>query len=249
MPDGPAYFTSRGSLLGQVEPEVVAAAFGVFKPDVVVDGVRHGWSLTDAPTIFAARRTGAVAQLERVLGPAGDSTRRATGLLERAVAPLRPEGRPLFAGLRSQWDEPDDPWTRFFHLGDMLREYRGDAHVAAWTSDGLDATEIGLFTEAYIGLPLRTYVRTRAWNDAELDAAMEALEARGWMQGDVMTDAGRDAREAMERNTDRALRPALDALGDDAAELFTLLEPWGAAMREAGGYIGGPVDLWPTDRR
>ncbi len=183
-------------------------------------------------------------------GPAGDSTRRATGLLERAVAPLRPEGRPLFAGLRSQWDDPDDPWTRFFHLGDMLREYRGDAHVAAWTSDGLDATEIGLFTEAYIGLPLRTYVRTRAWNDAELDAATEALEARGWMQGDAMTDAGRDAREAH-----RAQRPTVPCvrLWTRSATMppscSALLEPWGAAMREAGGYIGGPVDLWPTDRR
>ena len=70
-PDGPAYFTSRGSLLGQVEPEVVASAFGVFKPAVVVPGVRFGWTLTDAPTIFAARRAGAVAQLERVCGPAG----------------------------------------------------------------------------------------------------------------------------------------------------------------------------------
>ena len=77
MPDGPAYFTSRGSLLGQVEPEVVAAAFGVFKPEVVVDGVRRGWSLTDAATIFAIRRAGAVAQLERILGPAGDATTRA----------------------------------------------------------------------------------------------------------------------------------------------------------------------------
>src|ERR1700688_928740 len=59
-PDGPAYFTSRGSLLGQVEPEVVAAAFGVFKPAVVVAGVQAGWDRTDAPTIFAARRNGAV---------------------------------------------------------------------------------------------------------------------------------------------------------------------------------------------
>src|SRR5262245_51410528 len=68
MPDGPAYFTSRGSLLGQVQPDVIAAAFGVFKPAVVVDGVTRGWALTDAPTVFGARRAGAVAQLQRVLG-------------------------------------------------------------------------------------------------------------------------------------------------------------------------------------
>src|SRR5690242_19410066 len=120
LPDGPAYFTSRGSLLGQVRPGVVAAAFGVFKPEIVSAGVTLGWSLTDASTIFGARRAGAVAQLERVLGPAGDEGTRACELLERAVAPLSVAGRPLFAGLRSWWDDPADPWTRLFHLGDML---------------------------------------------------------------------------------------------------------------------------------
>src|SRR5258706_16429795 len=55
-PDGPAYFTSRGSLLGQVEPEVVASAFGVFKPAVVVAGVRLGRGRAGAPSPFRARR-------------------------------------------------------------------------------------------------------------------------------------------------------------------------------------------------
>jgi len=42
VPDGPAYFTSRGSVMGQVPGEVVAAAFGVFDPAIVVPGVTHG---------------------------------------------------------------------------------------------------------------------------------------------------------------------------------------------------------------
>ena len=155
LPDGPAYFTSRGSLLGQVRPGVVAAAFGVFKPEAVSTGVALGWSLTDAPTIFAERRAGAVAQLERILGPADDGVARASVLLERAVEPLGVEGRALFAGLRSWWDDPTDPWTRLFHLGDMLRECRGDAHVSAWTSAGLDGVEIGLLNDLYMGMPLQ----------------------------------------------------------------------------------------------
>ena len=246
-PDGAAYFTSRGSLMGQVEPEVVAAAFGVFKPAVVAAGVQHGWTLTDAPTIFAARRAGAVAQLERVCGPAGAGVTHAAALLERAAGPLAEPGRPLFAGLRAQWDDPVDPWTRLFHLGDMLREYRGDAHVCAWSTGGVDAVEIGLLTEAYMGLPLRTYIRTRGWNDAELDGAAGRLRARGWLDdGDALTDAGCAGREAMEHATDRAMTPAIDALGDDVDELIGLLRPWGEAMRAAGGYVGGPVDLWPN---
>ena len=245
-PDGPAYFTSRGSLMGQVAPNVVAAAFGVFKPEFVVLGVQYGWSITDAPTIFAARRRGAVAQLQRVLGDAGANGKRVTELLERAVAPLAEPGRPLFAGLRSQWDDPKDTWTRLFHLGDMLRECRGDAHVAAWTAAGLDAVEIGLCTEAYMGLPLRTYIRTRGWNDEELDAAAERLKARGWLDGDNLTPAGRDAREAIESATDVQMAPAVRALGDDLDEVCTILDPWGVSMRAAGGYVGGPVDLWPN---
>lgn len=248
LPDGPAYFTSRGSLLGQVQPHVVAAAFGVFKPQVVAAGVEYGWSITDAGTIFAARRDGAVRQLQRVLGDAGDDVARASALLARAVEPLAEPGRPLFAGLRTWWDDPRDAWTRFFHLGDMLRECRGDAHVAAWTAASLDAVEIGLLTEAYLGLPLRTYIRTRAWNDEELDAAGARLQSMGWLDGDGLTDEGRAQREAIEVATDRQMRPALDAIGDDLDELLGLLRPWGAEMREQGAYIGGPVDLWPEGR-
>jgi hypothetical protein len=246
LPDGPAYFTSRGSLLGQVRPGVIAAAFGVFKPELVSAGVQLGWSLTDAPTIFAERRNGAVTQLERVLGPADERVVACTGPLERAVEVLGVEGRPLFAGLRSWWDDPADPWTRLFHLGDMLRECRGDAHIAAWTSEALDAVEIGLLTDLYMGMPLKSYVRTRGWNDAELDAGVDRLRSRGWLDGDGFTDRGRAAREDIERATDRCMTAALTALGDDLAPVIDALKPWGAAMRETGGYVGGPVDLWPN---
>ena len=50
----------------------------------------------------------------------------------------------------------------------------------------------------------------------------------------------------MERATDRSLTPAIDALGDDVDEVVEVLRPWGDAMRAAGGYVGGPVDLWPN---
>ncbi len=40
--------------------------------------------------------------------------------------------------------------------------------------------------------------------------------------------------------------PALAALGDDLGELIELLRPWGVEMRNIGGYVGGPVDLWPN---
>src|SRR5258708_31027963 len=87
LPDGPAYFTSRGSLLGQVRPGVVAAAFGVFKPEVVTAGVTLGWSLTDASTIFTARREGAVPHPDRVIGPAAGTVTAPAGRPQPPVAP------------------------------------------------------------------------------------------------------------------------------------------------------------------
>lgn len=244
MPDGPAYFTSRGSVMGQVPGELVAAAFAVFNPAVVVPAVTAGWTRTDAATICAARAEGAVGQLRRILGPAPDGLARAVELLTAATGDLRPEGRPLFAGLLSL-GLPGEPLADAWRLADLLREYRGDAHTAAWTSAGFDATEIGLLSELYWGLPMRTYVRSRAWSSADLDAAEARLAARGLVADGAFTDAGRAAREAVEVATDAQCRPIVDALGEDGVrELVDLLAPWGAAIRGAAGYpASGPHDL------
>jgi hypothetical protein len=246
LPDGPAYFTSRGSILGQVPGEVVAAAFGVFNPEAVVPSVTFGWTKVDAATICAARTSGAVAQLVRILGPAPDGLDRATALLRDATATLRPEGKPLFAGLVGL-GLPGDPVGDMWRLADLLREYRGDAHTAAWTAAGFDATEIGLLTELYWGLPMRTYIRTRAWSDAQLDAAEARLHSRGLVADGAFTAEGRAAREAVEVATDMQCAPILDALGERTEELLDLLTPWGRAIRDAGGYPPqGPHDLAPV---
>jgi hypothetical protein len=238
LPDGPAYFCSRGSVMGQVPGELVASAFAVFNPAAVVPAVAFGWTLTDAATICAARTDGAVAQLTRILGPSPDGLDRVVSLLGRANDGLRPEGRPLFAGLLSL-GLPGSPLADAWRLADRLREYRGDAHTASWTAAGYDATEIGLSTELFLGLPLRSYVRTRAWSDADLDAAEARLEARGVLAGGAFTDAGRAERETIEQATDRQCRPIVDQLGDDLDELLSILVAWGADIRAGGGYLGG----------
>ncbi len=243
LPDGPAYFCSRGSVLGQVPGEVVTAAFAVFNPAAVVPAVTHGWTLTDAKTIGAARTEGALAQLARILGPSPEGVDRAVTLLARGGEGLAVEGRALFAGMSAQ-ELPGTSLGAAWRLADRLREYRGDAHTAAWTSAGFDAAEIGLLTELYWGLPSRTYVRTRAWSDADLDAAESRLEARGLMTGHELTDAGRAEREAVEEATDRQCLPILQRLGDDLDELLAVLRPWGEAIRASGGYpASGPHDL------
>ena len=244
LPDGVAYFTSRGSAMGQVPGEVVAAAFGVFNPAAVIPAVARGWTLTDAATIADERLQGAVEQLARILGPAPDGIDRAVELLRRATDDLQPAGRALFAGVQSQ-PLPGEPLGDLFRLGDRVREYRGDGHIAVWVGEGFDAVEIGLLTELSWGMPSRSYIRTRAWSDADLDAAEARLEAAGLMADHQLTHEGRRRREAIELATDARMAPVLDALGDDLDELCTLLRGWSEQVMQAGGYPESPLALAP----
>lgn len=243
LPDGPAYFTSRGSLLGQVPGELVAAAFGVFNPVAVVPSVLFGWTKTDAVTIRAARFDGAVAHLRRVLPPEPDHFRSVAATLGSAVAACRPAGRPLFAGVIAQ-PQRDDPLEELFRLGDALREFRGDSHTAAWTAAGLDPVEIGLLTELYWGVPMHSYIRTRAWSDSDVSEAIGRLEARGYVVDSSFTDAGRAAREAIEEATDLQMAAPIAAMGGEFEDVVGHLERWSALVRAAHGYpASGPHEL------
>jgi hypothetical protein len=235
LPDGFAYFTSRAASMGHVTGPVAAAAFAVFEPTAVHLGIAHGWSLTDAPTIYAARQAGAVGQLARVLGAAPEGIERAVELLARAGDGLPEAGRPLFAGMLSV-PVPDDPLAAAWVLADRLREFRGDCHTAAWTSAGYSPVEISLVSEVWWGMPLRSYSRSRAWSAEALEEAVESLRGSGDLDGDELTDAGRTRRAAVEDATGLPCRRIVANLGDDLDELLAALAGWSSAIREAGGY-------------
>lgn len=243
QPDGPAYFCSRGSLLGQVSGELVASAFAVFNPSVVAPAVTFGWSVTDAKTIERARADGAIAQLIRILGPAPAGVERLRDILGQASASLPVAGKPLYAGVLAQ-EVPSSPIGAAWRFADMLREYRGDAHTAAWTSAGFDAIEIGLLTELFWGLPLKTYARSRAWSHAALDDGIRRLEERGLVQDGSLTKRGKEEREAVELCTDRQCRPVIESLGEDFDSVIELLAPMGREIRAQHGYpAAGPRDM------
>ena len=249
MPEMVSYFTSRGSLMGQVPGELVAAAFAVFNPVIVIPAVTAGWQVTDASTVCTARRDGAIAQLERVLGHAPDGIDDVRNVLRRIVDVLRPEGRPLYAGTLSQ-PVPTMSLGAVWHYGDMLREFRGDCHTAAWIAAGLDATEIGLLTELFWGLPLKSYSRTRGWSEDDYAAAIERLESRGLIRDGAFTKTGRDLREQVEVSTDLQMTAAVRALGDDADRVIARLTSWSDAVRAAKGYpASGPHELAEAARR
>ena len=243
-PDMVAYFTSRGACLGpQVSGHLVAAAFGLFKLDMVVEAVAEGWRRSDRATVLAAREGGVTTALRRMLGGEPEALSWATQVLLRMADAAPAEGRALFSGLRSL-GVPADPMGAFWRAADLVREHRGDSHIAAWVGADLDATEVGLLTDPWRGLPLRSWVRSRGWSDEELDAAGARLRDRGLLDGDALTDAGRALRDEIEDATDLMERRVVDALGTDADRLFATLDPWCDEIVDDGGY---PMRVtWPT---
>jgi hypothetical protein len=237
------YFCSRSACLGEAPWSVVCAAFAAFKPAAVKAAITTGWAKTDAPTMLATRLAGATAQLERILGDVADldEVARATELLYELTDGVDPSGRILFSGL-SVLPRPETPFGALWHAADLVREHRGDGHIAAWISH-TDSTEITVLTELAWEIPPRTYVFTRGWDESDVDAAYARLTARGLIDGGRLTEAGMAVRDAIEVATDRANREVIERLDERADELIGLLAPWADAVVEAGGYPAATKNL------
>lgn len=237
------YFCSRSACLGAAPGPVVTAVFAAFNPAVVEPAVRAGWSKTTPEHVLEARRRGATEQLTRLLGDQASEPdlRRAASLLFALTDGLDRSGRPLFAGLAAL-ERPADPFGALWRAADLVREHRGDGHIGAWIGH-VDSCEMTALTELYWGIPPRSYILTRGWSPQEVDAAYERLQARGLVDGETLTEAGRALRERIEQDTDRAAREPVRRLAGRAPELFALLEPWAAAIVEGGGYPVDPASL------
>jgi len=233
------YFCSRGACLGNAPWSVICAAFGAFKPAVVEQAVTGGWSKTDAEVLLEARRDGATEQLNRLLGEPGPEVMQATDILFSLTEGVDPSGRMLYSGL-SVLPVPDTPMGRLWRAADLVREHRGDGHIAAWVSR-TDSCEITLLTELTWGLQPGAYVFTRGWDQDDVDAARARLQERRLLDGEgQLTESGRAFRAEIEHSTDLAEREILDRLGDRAGELFSLIRPLAKTIVENGGY---PVDF------
>jgi hypothetical protein len=238
-PDGPAYFISRGAPLGdQVSGDLIAAAFGVFKREMVRGVVQVGWSIAPSrEAVLDARQEGAVTSLRRMLGMP-EELGWVTDVLRRMIDAGPFEGRHLSSGLLDLGIPDNDPMAAFWRAADIVREHRGDSHIAAWITADLDACEIGLLTDPWRGQPLKSWVRSRAWSEEELEAGCERLRSRSLLAGDQLTDTGMQLREDIETATDQQERRMVEAIGDDADRFFTILDGWAQQVVDQGGYPG-----------
>jgi hypothetical protein len=234
------YFASRSAPLGAVGPEVVVATFFNFHPPLVHHAIPAAWTKASPSEILAARLAAADAALSEVLGDAldGDDVIEAATLAETAARACSPQGRPLYAG-HAQLPWPDQPHLALWHAITLLREFRGDGHIAALVTANLDPCE-ALITHAGAndsGIGSDTLQQSRAWPEADWNAAKERLRARGLFDGDRLSDAGHALRDLIEEQTDQAaLAPWTTLSEEDATRLRALVRPWSRAISESGVF-------------
>ena len=235
------YFASRAAAMGPVPAEVVIATFFNFFPDFVRQTIPSAWSIATPEAILAARHAAAEQALRSRLGElaSGPEVEEAALLARRAAeaATQWPEGRPLFAGHASlPW--PDDPLMVLWHAVTLLREFRGDGHIAAMTVEGVSGLEALILHGATGEVPPATLRSSRQWPKDAWAAGEEGLRSRGWLDGDGgLTDAGRTHRTWVEDRTDELAAPAYAVLGEDGCErLRTLGRPLSKAIVEAGAF-------------
>jgi len=148
------------------------------------------------------------------------------------------DGRPLFAANRAlPW--PDNPLAALWHAATLLREHRGDAHVAVLTAAGISGRESNVLHAAADRVPRDYIARTRDYDDAEWHHHEQRLAERGLLNDDgSLTAAGRDLKDHVEVSTDALGLSALDALSDDEVEaMFQALTPITRAVVDGGDVL------------
>jgi hypothetical protein len=234
------YVWGRAASLGEPSPPVVAAVFAWFEPGLLAGLYETARTAVRRERLLAVRDAATAASLAEVL--AGDDpaeVAEVASLLADAVEGADGTGRPLFSGLRGR-GRPGDPYQRLWWACDLVREHRGDSHVAVANAAGLGPVEMNVLTECWIGMPLLSYTATRGWPEAAMSAAVDGLQARGWLRDGALTDAGRAGRAGIEDRTDAAEQPVAAALGDRLDEVVARLDGWSERCIAAGAF---PADI------
>lgn len=235
-----AYFPARAAALGAVRPGVVQAVFYSFSAVAAQVGMAGAWETTSPDELVAARLRVADRALRRLCGDLLDTPDvvEALELARTAAEGCRPQGRPLYAGL-AELPWPAEPHLQLWHAVTLLREFRGDGHVAALTAagvSGLDAAVMHVAQgDAWTREPLR---KTRGYSTEEWDTALAGLRERGWIEpaGEGFAAEGRRVRQEVEDRTDVLALPPWEHLGQEGCErLRELVRPLSTAITAAGG--------------
>jgi hypothetical protein len=222
------YFAGRTAPIGAVDAPIVIATFFNFAPSFVRRAVPAVWDLITPEEALRAREAGAVAAIRRILEcsdgqPVPDSLRAAADLLLAATEGLELAGRPL-GGPNAGLPAPADPVARLWHAATVLREHRGDGHIAALVAadiDGCEALVLRLAVDAAGAGGAGAGAADAGAADAgaaDAAGAAGAADAAGAPGAASAGAAGRGARPVLSRGRIQAVRGWTDAEWDQAAE-------------------------------
>lgn len=244
------YFAGRAAPLGPVGPEPVVALFYNFSTERVAKALPDAWSFAGPAAALDARLDGSVRALERILGtPDADDLARLGGLLRRAAESAPLEGRALFAANRTlPW--PDEPLAVLWHAATLLREHRGDGHVAVLTAEGISGREANVLQAASGAVPAEVLRRARDYSDDEWDVLTGSLVDRGLLDdAGALTSEGWDLRDHVEARTDELAWSAYAELADAEIEAACeLLAPLTRQVLTSGDVPAvGPIGRLADD--
>ncbi|MET9084217.1 hypothetical protein ABZX77_20450 [Streptomyces sp. NPDC004237] len=238
-------FAVRAAALGPVGPGTVTATFYNYKHELVARHVPAVWETAAPEDVLAARLRAVDASLRRLLGAdtvVSDGMAEAARLALRATEACSRSGRPLYAA-HADLPVPEQPHLAYWYAGTLLREHRGDGHLAALLAAGLDGLEaVVTDTATGKGMNPKWVFATRGWNQDDWDAAVRRLRERGLLDAaGEPTEAGAALRAHVEAETDRLDRAPYEHLGPEAvARLTELAAGFTGAAVAAGAF---PADL------
>ncbi|HTT91386.1 MAG TPA: hypothetical protein VMF65_17650 [Acidimicrobiales bacterium] len=222
------YFAGRAAPLGLVPAEVVDSLFYNFAPGEVARHIPKVWRTTTPEAAMAARQMGCVKALRRILGDhvGSPAFARAAELLLQAATSAPYEGRPMYAALRAV-PVPEDGVARLFHAASLLREHRGDGHIAALMTEGVGGLEAHVLFALDMGMLPEDFGRTHHLPAAQLATVVDAMRDRGLVGDDGwLSKQGRAVRRRVEALTDNlAAKPYENLEPDELDELAANLEP------------------------
>lgn len=203
------YFASRSAPMGTPSPEMVIATFHGFAPQMVKRAIPDAWSLASRDDILRARLDLARDTLTPATTAEGADTARVAKELAAIVDGLNLAGKPL-AAAHAALERPTDHTELLWWAASVIREYRGDCHIAVLTAAGLDGTSANALAMA-AGLTVGEQRKMRGWTEDEWAAGFAQLASRGWVDADgTITESGRSARQQIEDATDRVCHAGMD---------------------------------------
>ncbi len=232
------YFAGRSAPLGRVPAEVVHAAFYSFAEGEVARHIPQVWDTTTPQAAYAARVQGCVAALRRILGALVEmpGLALAAELIAQASTSAPTEGRVMYAALRTL-PMPEEPVARLWHAANMLREHRGDGHIAALVSERIGGTEAHVLSALASGTyPAESFGRIHHLPRARLAEVMDGLRDRGLLDASGrFTDAGRATKDRIESLTDAlAEAPYAHLESRELDQLIAVLEPISRRLAATG---------------